>query len=70
MELADFVEFCRNTSDKDQIYELYNNDAALCEDIYAQAAALGVELQDTPEPMRASLEAIGLHYAVQVLADW
>lgn len=74
MTLQQFIEFCKGLSDtaenRENIYEMYFCDSALNEAIYAEAVRLGVDHDATPEPMRASLEAIGLHYGVQVLADW
>jgi hypothetical protein len=70
MTLQQFVDFCKSCNDTDVIYETYFNDSVLTEAIYAEAERLGIVLDDCIEPMRASLEAIGLHYNVQVLADW
>lgn len=75
MKLQEFIEFCKplpNTmDDRERVYLVYYDDKELCEEIYAEAEGrLGVNLEETPEPMRASLEAIGLHYGVEILADW
>lgn len=70
MTLSQFIEFCKSCNDTDAIYELYLNDTSLCDEIYNEGERLGVVLADMNEPMRASLEAIGLHYGVQVLANW
>ena len=70
MQLQQFIQFCKSCNDTDVIYDLYFDDSELTEAIYAEAVRLGVKLDDCVEPMRASLEAIGLHNDVQVLADW
>lgn len=71
MTLQQFIEFCKTCNDKDEIYETYYPDSELCDQIYAEGERLGVVFgDDIPEPMRASLEVIGLHYGVQILADW
>lgn len=70
MQLQQFIQFCKTCNDTDVIYDTYYDDTQLCEEIYAEAERLGVKLQDCNEPMRASLEAIGLHNDVQVLANW
>jgi len=74
MPLQQFINVCRNLTDtdanRDSIYEMYDNDSALNDAIYAEAANLGVDHAATPEPMRASLNAIGSHHGVSVLANW
>lgn len=70
MTLQQFIEFCKTCNDKDVIYDTYFDDSELYAAIYAEGERLGVKLQACVEPMRASLEVIGLHYDVQVLANW
>lgn len=70
MKFQQFLEFCKSCSSTDVIYDTYYDDRALTEAIYAEARRLGVDLHATPEPMRASLIAIGSQYGIQVLIDW
>lgn len=71
MTLQQFIEFCKTCDDTDEIYETYYKDQALTDAIYDEGERLGVVFgDDIPEPMRASLEAIGIHYGVAVLENW
>ncbi len=77
MNFAQFLDVCR-ADPKLDVYEfLEANDppqgrycGKLREAIYDEGVRLGIALECTPEPFRASANAIGEHYNIQCLKDY
>jgi hypothetical protein len=71
MTFQQFLEFCKTCSDIDEIYDTIHFNKGLYNAVYDEGKFLGVVFgDDTPEPMRASLEAIGEFHNIPVLSNW